>query len=163
VLQVVALLEQGRRSGEVSHRPHFHLLQGAGFYEHTLLPALARLAAAWCYSSAAGEGALTQLQQAHFLAYVGSAGESEAPFQAACSAVEALGSPLCRQLAVLSRLWLQQYLPHCLRKVHRVAFGLLSDSAGFTPCDTLVRWNSSAISCNLPPGLGANLVVEVDF
>ena len=119
--RVRVVLEDGRQRHALQSSPHLLLLDEA-FYHQQLKPLLAR----WCllFLRAKGVGVGGPQSAAALLSHLCHA--SPAAEAESLAALLRSFSPAQMQLLNLSRDWLGSFLPHVLRKVDRVSFGLLT-------------------------------------
>lgn len=143
LLAIVACVRAGEDVFAVQRSPHTICLDRA-WYTTCLRPLIAAWATHWllaqrsvrsdCQSflSKASDGAGLNTFASRLLAYVG-ASKLQAAVETGCSvaawATNTL-SPASMLLLNLSRQWVTTYLPHCLSKVNRVAYGLLQPAQG---------------------------------
>lgn len=129
VARLVALLQRGVSSCHIQSVPHLVLLSKP-FYKAEIMPVLAT----WMVrhlarrhkletrdGSEMGEAASVDDVTTYLLR------GSSAPSDVAERITKAF-TPVTMQLLNLGHGWLGTYLPHCLSKISRVAFGLLSDA-----------------------------------
>ena len=110
-----AVVEQGKEEHMMQSSPHLLLLNDA-FYHANLKPLLAR----WCvlFLRAKGIGGHSQLPLSSLTSYLTHGQDPTAPRPPL--------HPHQMQLLNLSHDWLNNFLPHVLHKVNRVAYGLLT-------------------------------------